>query len=304
MAFERKNNTVYRLICLAVLSILIVPSFPVKPKAGETALKSSLVPVLYKNIIQGYRVEIQWMPIHYLFNSLVGPAIMVLTKEATGVVSTFYYHDFGLPTQKIEMAGFKIKNSSEASGSRPILIPANKPLILTDSSSEFSPPENEWNAGMPFFFFDIDFDSKPEIFLQEAHAGQRWQNAYRVFKWFDVGTECDYCEIEVVPGEMLDSWTEVDTKNKKIEIFGSNGACSNYLKTFKLNTKHEYELKKLMVNENISHNGVCENTTYTVTKTAEQQKPDQKCSIYEPIQTCDYKKFSKDGYEFELIKRE
>lgn len=71
----------------------------------------------------------------------------------------------------------------------------------------------------PFQFFDIDFDGKKELLVNNYDNGQQG-NSYSVYKITDKGLEPIH---DCPPFSMLDNNTEIDTRNKRIVTYIQDG---------------------------------------------------------------------------------
>ena len=118
----------------------------------------------------------------------------------------------------------------------------------------------------PFFFEDINFDGIKELFLLEAHKGQRGFSAFKAYKLKADGSLAEVDQItEREPFSSLDGSTHIDYTNKEIGINNSMGWCSSSYHTYQLDkTTNRYNLSRIYTQE--TDDKYCYQYTYQIKK--------------------------------------
>lgn len=88
---------------------------------------------------------------------------------------------------------------------------------------------------VPFFFLDVNFDGQPELILNYANQGQRWNNAFVAYELmnFSNGDAYDYLYDEVrniPPFQNMDDLTEIDYAQNTISTLAYGGYSEESIK--------------------------------------------------------------------------
>jgi antitoxin component YwqK of YwqJK toxin-antitoxin module len=175
------------------------------------------VRIRYANEIDGYKVEVLWIPTladeSYL---LTGPAVIKLTN-ANGETGTVVNNFFGFRGYKADEITAKLGIDHNDTGD--IIGYKKNELILEYSSDTYFEP---------FFFGDINFDGKLDFIAVEPDEGQRSRDAYKVHELKDLGGSGFGGGFNAItykqPFVDLDEGTGIDSERKTITHSYSGGA--------------------------------------------------------------------------------
>jgi len=178
------------------------------------------VHVQFTDVIEEkYTVDVHWYPDEMLAPRLTGSAVIrfILEPEynSFSVLTNYFHLPIDLyPSSSDRKRKIKFKYSELAKSS------------LIDELED---------GTQPFFFEDVDFDGYKELVVAEPMNAQRHGTAYKVYNLRKDGSIfIDLYDItNVEPYKSFDSFTTFDKENETITIFGSGGACTVSIDTYK-----------------------------------------------------------------------
>jgi hypothetical protein len=208
--------------------------------------RNNSIDVNYTNIINGMKVSAIWQPRDNQGLSILGEAIIKFANVEDGKSFTIYNSNFGLSKDSVKELNVEFDDNSR--------IKFDKKNITL---KYVAPPLFEDDLGdAPFFFFDIDFDGKDELIVEGRHQGQRSMSIFKVYvlKGKSLASE-DKQITDDEPYLELDARSSIDVKSRTINIYGSNGVCNNFDKTYRFlpskddTKKGKYTLEKYSLRE-------------------------------------------------------
>ena len=202
---------------------------------------SVLVHIKFKDVINGYKVEIFWYPNQNLPGSgerLAGAAVLKFADSINAQTVSIATDSFFLYKKTLGSMGI-YKENGEINRDKSLY---SKPFSLNYSNWEPRSIKqvDKTNSEATFFFEDVNFDSQKELIIIESMAAQRFRDRLAVY---DLGSGRYSDE----PYISFDSETKFNSQNETIELNNTSGACySDYL-TYKFNKrKLKFELIKLI----------------------------------------------------------
>ena len=210
-------------------SILLLCSLAFQANSEEHYWDGNkLVHVQFTDVIEEkYTVDVYWYPDEMLAPRLTGSAVIRFSLEpeynSFSVLTNYFHLPVVLyPSSSDRKRNIKFKYSELAKSS------------LIDELED---------GTQPFFFEDVDFDGYKELVVAEPMNAQRHGTAYKVYNLRKDGSIfIDLYDItNVEPYKSFDSFTTFDKENETITIFGSGGACTVSIDTYKKSGDTTYD---------------------------------------------------------------
>ena len=209
----------------------------------------NIVNIHFDNSIQGFNVDIVWMPneIHYGF--ITGPAILYFNNLLDSSSFTIVNNNFGLKKDRLNIVYNKDSTKIIKIVSKTISLTYSTPIINTNGSFG--------SKSEPFFFYDINFDEKLELIVPEFYCGQRGVTSFKAYQLDGRGhykTEL-YQITNKDPYRHLDEYSSIDEQNKQIIIYGSGGSCFSTKDFYQvLPSASKYDVPKFIHAASIEYN--------------------------------------------------
>lgn len=197
--------------------------------ANNTQLKIYLK---YKQPLNGYEITARWMP----SDSYAETGHIMVNFRHTSSGKTFQYiddlyHNFDID-KIISSPGFE----GYQNGNIYYLDYITKnPETYKDSPFAYY---------MPFQFYDVDFDGKDELIINECDL-LKGGNSYQAYKINDNSIQL----MDSLPFNRLNNDVEFDIENKSIRLYGIDGIFDNSLVVF---SKHSTTIRNKVVPLNLS----------------------------------------------------
>lgn len=213
---------------LFILGLLFIYSFSIPKKIGN-------VFIIYKNLIEGYRVTVKFTPkVVYYEDHIIGRGTIYFHHIKTNQRFKIYNPMMGFPTGVLQIQLSKNKRWIERLNKRSI----NNKYNFKDrtlSKTEFG---NFGTTEVPFFFYDVNLDGVKELLIPQMNSGQR---SIAIFKPYEVFDGKFYRSknsfLRKKPFSDLDEMTTMDIKKKQIIIHCSGGYKDNYDIVYDMNQK-------------------------------------------------------------------
>lgn len=228
-------SKIHTMSCFLYLGFALVFSCTGKSASEEAKVpaenslgkyKSKIIVLNYKNSINGYSVKAYWLPKEIRYSRVVGPAIIEFTNEKDTTVFSLTNNYFFLERNQIKMEYASADSTS-------IKSIASDTLSLVYRTKKATSTDGFVTAEEPFFFSDVNFDTKKELILVQNEQAQRFRDKYEAYD-LD-GGEPSLLNYE--PFVSLDAATKIDFARKIVVINNSSGACSSSEEIYKLQLK-------------------------------------------------------------------
>jgi len=180
--------------------------------------------IKYNQPVNGYKVEVFFMPEEISFGKITGPATLTFIHQKTGKISQIISLHFAVPSKNFP--DFEDLESF-ARGQTCYL-----DYGLPKDADEFIATHPFYYGELPFLFADVNFDGKQELLLTRFGQGQRGCSSYIVFSITPDGAFDDILASQA-PFDRLDDFSTIDRENRQIIIHHSNGADDSFEEVYK-----------------------------------------------------------------------
>lgn len=215
----------------------------------------------YTNEINGFRISAIWSPKIGSCTLVTGPAIINLfnTKDSTS---------FRINTDEFTVTNDNLCEYIKVDSDNNVVSISKENISISFNENKLKSIENanytnkalfsfeEIIDELPFFFLDIDFDSKKELLISHYTSGQRGHTGYSVHNLYNEKRKINVEEKPFInrpyPDDnkyffyAIDYFSKIDYNNKNITIFLSGGACSSDYETYSLQDA-EFEKPKFVL---------------------------------------------------------
>lgn len=182
-------------------------------KEGKEKKELEMYRVNYNNIINDYKITVDWYPrIGGSKNSVLGKGEILFT-HTSGVQFKIIHKSFYL----IDIIPFNWENG------KPYL-PSEKEITL--DYIQYADTSEFIQTDLPFLFYDINFDGKDELVLIHPGAAQRNRDYLAVYFINDQHTVENPPNSDTNLGSdyAFDSYTKFNKEKKTVTVFDSGGA--------------------------------------------------------------------------------
>lgn len=219
------------------LALAVVTGFSLAPSLALGASPS--VRIKYRQPQHGYHITIRWHPTRSYRESLAGPAKVTLRAVSGGKRSTATMKHLTFSRSRLANLRVRVVDSTKgldfrgpgnmAPDGTVAAVLSRGPLTLSYKRMTPKRPGMSWFENMhePVFFYDLDFDKRPELILRNDFQGQRWGpyfGAYSISKSKMLVAE---------PYRSLDHMTSFFPRRREVQLWLSGGACNSERHTYR-----------------------------------------------------------------------